>query len=101
MKKKKNKPIANYQVRTADLEGISFEDYSLAKCKEYCRKGYVVVSTYRKKFAFRLSVTIGPMYYWFHYSRFSRVLDILWLSIHWEWLWTNRPLEIVYRNSED
>lgn len=98
--KSNKRPISGYQVRTADMEGISFEDYSLEKCKEYCRKGYVVVSTYRKKFAFRVSLTFGPRYYLFHYERFGRMLDVLWLSIRWEWLWTNKPLEIVYRNDE-
>lgn len=98
--KSNKRHISGYQVRTADMEGISFEDYSLEKCKEYCRKGYVVVSTYRKKFAFRVSLTFGPRYYLFHYERFGRMLNILWLSIRWEWLWTNRPLEIVYRNDE-
>lgn len=98
--KSNKRHISGYQVRTADMEGISFEGYSLEKCKEYCRKGYVVVSTYRKKFAFRVSLTFGPRYYLFHYERFGRMLDILWLSIRWEWLWTNKPLEIVYRNEE-
>lgn len=97
---KKKRPISGYQVRTSDLEGISFEHISLEKCKEYCRKGYVVCSTYRKKFAFRVSFTFGPKYWWFHYDKYARSLDILWLGICWEWLWTNRPLEIVYRKDE-
>lgn len=101
MKKKKNRPIAGYQVRTADLESISFEDCSLAKCKEYCRKGYVVVSTYRKKFAFRFCITIGSKYEWWRYSKFGHTLTIAWFCFHWEFLWTNKPIEIVYRNPED
>lgn len=100
MKKNNKRPISGYQVRTADLSAISFEDYSLAKCKEYCRKGYVIVSTYRKKFALRLCVTIGPKYEWWCYNKFGRTLTIAWMCFHWEWLWTNRPIEVVYRTSE-
>lgn len=97
---KKNKAISGYQVRTADLKGVSFEDYSLEKCKKYCYNGRVVVSTYRKRFAFKISLLFGPKYHWFHYSKYGRYIDILWLSIRWEWLTINEPLEIVWRNEE-
>lgn len=98
---KKNKTISGYQVRTADLKGISFEDHSVEKCKKYCYNGRVVVSTYRKRFAFKISLLVGPKHYWFHYSKYGRCIDILWLSIRWEWLTINEPLEIVWRNEEE
>lgn len=63
--KAKQKAISGYQVRSADLKGISFEHRDLETCKRYCRKGYVIVSTYRKKSAFRISLTLfGKRYHW-------------------------------------
>lgn len=94
----KNKPISGYQVRSADLERISFGHYSLEQCKKYCHKGRVIVSTYKKRFALRISLTFGPKYYWFHYSKYSQDIQILWLFIHWEWLTIDKPLDIVWRN---
>lgn len=85
-------------MRTADLEGISFEDRSLENCKRYCRKGYVIVSTYRKKSAFRVSLTFGKWYRRWHYSKYEKSLNIAWFYVRWEWIYSDRPLEIVWRN---
>lgn len=96
--KAKQKAISGYQVRSADMTGISFEHRDLETCKRYCRKGYVIVSTYRKKGAFRISLTLGKRYRWWYYSKYSKLLDIAWLNIRWEWIYFDRPLEVVWKN---
>lgn len=95
--KTKNRQISGYQVRPVDLEGIFFEHRCLDECKRWCRKGYVIVSTYRKKGGFRISLTFGKRYWWWwHYDKYGK--SLAWLNIRWEWIYFDLPLEIVYRN---
>ncbi len=98
--KKKQRVISGYQVRPADLDSIRFELHDLETCKRYCRQGEVIVSTYHKKFAFRINLTFGKRYWWWHYSRYDKSLDIAWLNIRWEWIYLNEPLKIVWRNKQ-
>lgn len=93
---KKEKIFGGYQVRTKDLTGISFQDYSLETCKRYCRKGYVVVSTYRKCFGIEIRISWMKWYKPFQFVRFSKRFNILWLNVSWNYLTTERPDKVVW-----
>lgn len=95
---KDKKHISGYQVRSADLEGISFEDYSLEECKRWCRKGYIIVSTCKKKSGLRIILTFGKWFHWWRFRPRWKELEMGWIYIRWEWIYIDEPLEIVYKN---
>ncbi|MCM1224839.1 MAG: hypothetical protein NC548_61355 [Lachnospiraceae bacterium] len=95
---KKEKRISGYQVRSADLEGISFEGHSLEEYKRWCRKGDVIVSTYKKRSGLRIILTFGK---WIHLWSFRprwKELEMGWFYIRWEWIYIDKPIEVVYKN---
>lgn len=95
---KEEKLISGYQVRSADLEGISFEDRSLENCKRWCSKGDVIVSTYKKKSGLRIILTFGKRFHWWRFRPRWKELKMGWVYISWEWIYRDKPLEIVYKN---
>lgn len=90
------KIFAGYQVRSKDLSGISFQDYSLEICKKYCRDGYVIVSTYHKRFGINIRIgwTKWDRPIWF--SKNMRRFNILWLHVCWDYLTKEVPDKIVW-----
>lgn len=99
----KKKIFAGYQVRSEDLSGISFTNYSLETCKRYCRNGYVVVSTYYKRFGIDIRIC------WMKWDKAIQLLfttnthkfNILWLHVSWDYLTIERLDKIVWKPNSD
>lgn len=98
---KKERMPGEYQVRTQDLDGISLESWSFEKCKYYCRKGTVVVSTYKKRFGISLTLLWHRWYKPFDFCKFSRRFNLLWLHVNWSWNYRNKVDKIVYEHPEN
>lgn len=94
--------FSGYQVQSKDLTGISLTNYDLETRKRYCRKGDVIVSTYRKKFGIEIRISWMEWYkpFQFVYNRISRSFNILWLHVNWNYLNTERVDKVVYENKE-
>ena len=93
----KKKIFAGYQVRSEDLSGISFQDYSLENCKRYCRDGYVIVSTYKKRFGIEIRIGWLKWYKPIQFSKHTQRFNILWLHTWWSYLTTEIPDKIVWK----
>lgn len=91
------KKFTGYQVRTKDLDGISFFHSSLDKCKEYCPQDYVIVSTYAKFFGIKLRVFWLPYYKPFSWNKYACVFNVFNLHIGWEKMYRDEMDEVVYR----
>lgn len=96
---KKKRPFAGYQVRSEDLKSISFSSYSLEDCKKYCRDGYVVVSTYHKRFGIKLNISLMEWYkpFQFVWNMNRHAFNILWLHVYFDYLTHEKPDKVVWR----
>lgn len=90
-----------YQVRTQDLESFSFEHWSFEVCKDYCRKGTVVVSTYKERYGISLTLRWYRWYKPFGFCKYTRRFNLFWLRVNWSWLYRNKVDKIVYEHPEN
>lgn len=95
--------FAGYQVRSKDLQGISFQDWNLETCKKYCRAGYVVVSTYHKRFGIEIRFSWMRWYKPFQFvlNRNRHSFNILWFHVNWNYLTIEAPDKIVWEPEEE
>lgn len=91
------KKFTGYQVRTEDLKGIRFSNPSLEKCKEYCPKGYVIVSTYAKFFGIKFRIFWLSYYKPIRWEKYAQVFNVFNLHIGWEKMYRDAMDEVVYR----
>lgn len=80
----KEKIYTGYAVVTEDFSATSFSDYSFETCKRYCRKGYVIIRTYRKKMGYQFRICWYKWYKPFELrSKWGR-FNLLWLHVNWD-----------------
>lgn len=86
----KKKIYTGYAVVTEDFTATSFSDYSLETCKRFCREGYVIIRTYRKKlgyeFRFCWMKWDKPFTFRFRWND----INLLWLHISWNVINTDK-----------
>lgn len=79
----KKKFYSGYAVVTEDFTATSFSDYDLDTCKRYCRKGYVIIRTFKKKIGFDLRVFWRKWYRPIEFRLRWREFNILWFHVRW------------------
>lgn len=79
----RKKIYTGYAVVTEDFSATSFSDYDFETCKRYCRKGYVIIRTYKKKIGYEFRICLRKWYKPFVFRPRWREINVLYLHINW------------------
>lgn len=99
---KRKKIYTGYAVVSEDFTSVSFGCGDLEICKEYCRNGYVIARSYQKKLGYNFRICWMKWYKPFIFSPKWREINILWLYIRWNVIYTDRwEHEVFWRPNNE
>lgn len=98
----KKKIYTGFAVVTEDFSATSFSDYNLETCKKYCRKGYVIIRTYRKKVGYAFRISFRKCYKPFEFRLRFREFNLLYIHISWDAICFDEwEKEVIWRPNTD
>lgn len=95
------KTIVGYQVRNKSNDGIRYQSFFLAHCKDQCPYGCAVWSVRQKTYGIKLRFFWVPSFKKIGYEKYSNVVNFFHLHVGWEVMKREVPVEIVYEPAEE